>query len=571
MPLCNKPVANARDSQETARDARSCGKNCNMISYHFPRSLRVLVVAFWLCFSSVARAQTTLPPETENRLRALLSDPRFADAQIGVCVENLGVVENAQSFPSQNPDAPQSDVPQSDAPPMLFSQNVDKRFLPASNMKLFTASIALESLGENRTFATCVARSSTRSKSLYLIGGGDPSLTIADLRNLAQAVRKSGIKKVNGVFADASLFGADSFGGRYPDGWTLDDALWYYGPEVSALALERNQIDITITGTEVGKAPRVEVSPQLAGFDLKEIVCEVRTVAKPTVSITFDRADGKSAIGAKLWVRGEIAPAQVVTEGVAIPNVAEVVAQTFARELRAAGVRVRGKIGAQTLPNAPHSVIAQHESAPLKTLVQRFLKKSDNLYGEMFLRAAGTFPNANANANANATSSTRSDGGGLNVGSTSSESVSNGVSSLGAARAGHLELLRWLQSQKVSTASLRLSDGSGLSRYNLLTPRAIVELLRVENTHNRRAFWDALPIAGVDGTLANRMKNTAAQNNARAKTGTFSIASCLSGFVTTRDNRRLAVSVLTNFVRDGNQARRLQNDIFVALADASWK
>lgn len=565
MPLCNKPVVNARGSQETARDARSCGKNCNMISYHFPRSLRVLVVAFWLCFSSVARAQTTLPPETENRLRALLSDPRFADAQIGVCVENLGVVENAQSFPSQNPDAPQSDVPQSDAPPMLFSQNVDKRFLPASNMKLFTASIALESLGENRTFATCVARSSTRSKSLYLIGGGDPSLTIADLRNLAQAVRKSGIKKVNGVFADASLFGADSFGGRYPDGWTLDDALWYYGPEVSALALERNQIDITITGTEVGKAPRVEVSPQLAGFDLKEIVCEVRTVAKPTVPITFDRADGKSAIGAKLWVRGEIAPAQVVTEGVAIPNVAEVVAQTFARELRAAGVRVRGKIGAQTLPNAPHSVIAQHESAPLKTLVQRFLKKSDNLYGEMFLRAAGTFPNANA------TSSTRSDGGGLNVGSTSSESVSNGVSSLGAARAGHLELLRWLQSQKVSTASLRLSDGSGLSRYNLLTPRAIVELLRVENTHNRRAFWDALPIAGVDGTLANRMKNTAAQNNARAKTGTFSIASCLSGFVTTRDNRRLAVSVLTNFVRDGNQARRLQNDIFVALADASWK
>ena len=560
-----------------------------MTSYHFRRLLRVLVVALSLFFAVAASAQTTLPTETENRLRALLNDPQFADAHIGVCIENLGVVENAQSFPSQK-----NDVLQKDAS-LLFARDADKRFLPASNMKLFTASIALEILGENRTFTTRVMRSSTRSKALYLVGGGDPSLTIDDLKTLAQAVRKSGIKRVNGVFADASLFQSDSFGGRYPDGWTLDDALWYYGPEVSALALERNQIDVTITGTQIGQRAKIEVSPPLLGFGLEEIVNEVRTVAKPTLPISFDRGDSKSAIGEKLLIRGEIAAGQTVTEGVAIPNVSQIVAQTFARELRAAGVRVRGKIGAQTLPNAtapsatapsatapsataPNAlseVVAQHDSARLKTLLQRFLKKSDNLYGEMFLRAAGTFPivnasananaDANADANANATSSTRSD-----VASTSGESVSNGVSSLGAARAGHLELLRWLASQKVSTESLRFSDGSGLSRYNLLTPRTVVELLRVENAHDRRAFWDALPIAGVDGTLSNRMKNTSAQNNVRAKTGTFSIASCLSGYVTTRDNRRLAVSVLTNFVRDGNEARRLQNDIFVALADASW-
>lgn len=525
-----------------------------MISHTSRCLLRILALTF-LCCTFAARAQTSLSPETENRLRALLNNPQFADAQIGVCVQNLGVVENAQSFPSQRNASQKLDAPQ-----MLFAHDADKRFLPASNMKLFTAAIALESLGDERTFATCVARSSTRSRALYLVGGGDPSLTVDDLKTLARAVRKSGIKRVNGVFADASLFQSESFGGRYPDGWTLDDALWYYGPEVSALALERNQVDITVTGTAVGQATRVEVSPLLSGFELeKEIICEVRTVAKPTLPITFDRADGKSAIGAKLFVRGEIAPEKIATEGVAIPNIAEIAAQVFARELRAAGVRVRGKIGAQTLPNAPSEVIARHDSAPLKTLVQRFLKKSDNLYGEMLLRSVGV-----------ATSSTRSVDGGLNIGNTSSESVSNGVSSLGAARAAHLELLRWLGSQKVSTQSLRLSDGSGLSRYNLLTPRAVVELLRVEDAMNRRAFWDALPIAGVDGTLASRMKNTVAQNNARAKTGTFSIASCLSGYVTTRDNRRLAVSVLTNFVRDGNNARALQNDIFQALAETSW-
>lgn len=524
-----------------------------MISHRSHRSNRVLVLALLLCsnvatFAQNAFAQNALPLETETRIRALLDAPQFADAQIGVCVQSLGTVQNAQSFPSEPSAAPQ----------ILFARDIDKRFLPASNMKLFTAAVALEGLGENRTFATRVMRSSTRSKDLYLVGGGDPSLSIDNLKTLAQAVRKSGIKRVNGVFADNSLFQSDSFGGRYPDGWTLDDALWYYGPEVGALALERNQIDITITGTEVGKPARVEISPQLAGFGLNEIVNEVRTVAIPTQAITFDRADDQSAIGAKLFVRGEIAPAKTATEGVAIPNVAAIVAHTFARELRAAGVRVRGKIGAQTLPQSPSTkvaqTVAQHESAPLKVLLQRFLKKSDNLYGEMLLRSVGI-----------ATSSTRSASGG----NTSGESVSNGVSSLGAARAGHLELLRWLALQNVSTESLRLSDGSGLSRYNLLTPRAVVELLRAVDEQKMTAFYDALPIAGVDGTLAKRMKNTAAANNARAKTGTFSIASCLSGYVTTRDNQRLAVSVLTNFVRDGDQARALQNDIFIALAETS--
>jgi D-alanyl-D-alanine carboxypeptidase/D-alanyl-D-alanine-endopeptidase (penicillin-binding protein 4) len=116
-----------------------------------------------------------------------------------------------------------------------------------------------------------------------------------------------------------------------------------------------------------------------------------------------------------------------------------------------------------------------------------------------------------------------------------------------------------------------MTDGSGLSRYNLLTPRATVQLLAaVQRLPGGKALWDALPVAGVNGTLGRRMKGTPAQNNARAKTGTFSIVSTLSGYVTTRDGHRLAVSLLTNFARDGRNARRLQDEVYALLAQTQW-
>jgi PBP4 family serine-type D-alanyl-D-alanine carboxypeptidase len=115
-----------------------------------------------------------------------------------------------------------------------------------------------------------------------------------------------------------------------------------------------------------------------------------------------------------------------------------------------------------------------------------------------------------------------------------------------------------------------MTDGSGLSRYNLITPRATVQLLAPCNACRAAMRCGTLAVAGVDGTLGRRMKGTAAQNNARAKTGTFSIVSTLSGYVTTRDGHRLAVSLLTNFARDGREARRVQDEVYALLAATQW-
>ncbi|HVF84675.1 MAG TPA: D-alanyl-D-alanine carboxypeptidase/D-alanyl-D-alanine-endopeptidase, partial [Abditibacteriaceae bacterium] len=343
---------------------------------------------------------------------------------------------------------------------------------------------------------------------------------------------------------------------------TLDDSLWYYGAEVSALALERNQVDVTITGTRSGRAAKVEVDPVLPGFTLgTDIIAQVQTGGRSlsrqeeSALIQWNRADASNGLGPKLYVRGQVAPRQVITDGLAIPNVARIVALTFAQQLRAQDVAVGASVEIGICPREASKTVAQHDSAPLRVLVSRFLKKSDNLYGEMFLRSVGATVEAEARSGGN----------------TSDESSGAGVASTGTAARAHRSLLAWLKQIDAPTSGLRLSDGSGLSRYNLLTPRAITSLLSAtEKLKGSQAFWDALPIAGTDGTLKNRMARTRAAKNVRAKTGTFSIASCLSGYVTTRDGQRLAVSVLTNFARDGAQARELQNDIFAALADASW-
>lgn len=526
----------------------------------------------------------SLPSATEARLRDLLSATNLADAHVGVCVKALGTARDATEFPAQ--------IYKGGAQPILFASDADKRFLPASNLKLFTAALALKSLGAEKKFSTRVmalagapqlsgAISSTRNNVgtsgagasgtgtsnadavLYLVGGGDPSLGLDDLAQMARDVRKSGVTRVSGIVADTSLFQAETLGGRYPDGWTLDDAIWYYGAEVSALALERNQVDITITGTKKGRAARVEVSPQLPGFALgTDIVAQVQTGDRELKNlgesdlIQFERGDANSALGTKLVVRGQIAPGQVITDGVAIPNVARQTALAFAAQLQAAGIQVTGSADAGILPDAPVKTLAQHDSAPLRVLIQRFLKKSDNLYGEMLLRDVGAFTSLNFKAKS---------------GNTSDESSGVGIASSGVAARAHGVLLDWLQSNKIASGGLRFSDGSGLSRYNLLTPRAVVSLLgAAEKLNGSRAFYDALPIAGTDGTLKNRMAKTRAADNVRAKTGTFSIASCLSGYVTTRDGQRLAVSILINFARNGDDARQLQNDIFVALAEANW-
>lgn len=494
-----------------------------------------------------AQAPKALPASTLAELQKLLAAPEVADARLGISIVALGTAEKPEQFPSQ----PYADASR----PVLFEQDADKRFLPASNMKLFTAALALKRLGEQQTLRTTVwsdykVENGELLGPLELCGGGDPSFDQDGLRSLAQAVAKRGIRKVRGLKVRQAAGGlrAENLGGRYPDGWTLDDALWYYGPEVGALTFHRNQLDVIVTGgAKAGDAVSVELE---AGFPQlvlgRDIVSKITTGNSELAGqdgedlLLVDRPIGGVA-GGKITITGKVAPKQKIMIGIAVPNPSQWALRVFREELATAGVQVvatpaatqglarpRQAAGWQSTP------LAVHESPPVGQLLKRFLKSSDNLYGELLWRQAGL------NNRRNATGARKS--------------MQDFVTGIG-----------------IDPAGLRFSDGSGLSRYNLITPHATTQLLAAaEKLRGGESLWNALPIAGVDGTLRRRMIGTAAAGNVRAKTGTFSIVSCLSGYVTTRDGQRLAVSILTNFARNGSDARYLQNSIFAVLANADF-
>ena len=505
-------------------------------------------------------APTKLPPATQTQIESLLRQPALQTGRVGIAIVALGEAKTAAQFPALAYD--------NGAEPLLFGRDETKRFLPASNFKLFTATWALKTLGAGATLPTQVLAAPARfirqgswptgvnpPQVLTLVGGGDPSLSSDDVRALARQITDAIAGADKGFFVvraqnslQGDLLNAEFGGRRYPDGWTLDDAIWYYGAPVTGLALDRNQVDVIITGADkAGELAQTQSSPN-APFPILSTVTTVDPTDARAGKIQWDRGDADSPLGQTLRVRGFIAVGAKATEGVAVPDPAQWAAQTLADELVKAGGKIAQINGGFTIDEA--QTVAVHQSAPVGTLLRRFLKSSDNLYGEMLLRRAGATVAVDAPLPAGA-------------GAT--------ISSEGLAAVAHRDLVRWLMQNKVPTQGLRFSDGSGLSRYDTATPLAISRLLGAAQTLDGGAlFYDSLPIAGVDGTLKNRFVGSAAQGNLHAKTGTLSIANCLSGYVTTRDGQRLAVSILTNFVEDGELARETEGRIMAALASASW-
>jgi D-alanyl-D-alanine carboxypeptidase/D-alanyl-D-alanine-endopeptidase (penicillin-binding protein 4) len=515
-------------------------------------SLLFCVAPAFSGWGHAAPAPKTLPRATQIQIEALLRHPQLQNAHVGVAVVALGQAKTPTQFPAVPYDK--------GAEPLLFARDSQKRFLPASNWKLFTAAWVLHQLGPKQTFTTravgtqvlAMRAGSWPSATPYpsivtLYGDGDPSLSTTDLEILAKdvAVQKPGaliVRASDSLFSGGAM-GGEEGGGRYPDGWTIDDALWYYGPPISALAVNRNQVDVIVSGgAAVGEATIVKTVPE-APFSIFAPATTL-PASSPEIGLKWTRGDASSPLSSTLFIGGALAPGQVETQGIAVPNPRDWAQSLFSDSLRANGVQVVEPEGfyGQKDPK----ISAEHKSPPVSVLLRRFLKNSDNLYGEMLLRrAAVTLPSGTAK--------------------------SAQVASSGLASRGHSAMLQWLEKSGVPTQGLRFSDGSGLSRYNLATPISLARLLGVaQKLDGGAAFYDALPIAGVDGTLKTRMKGSSAQNNVRAKTGTFSIANGLSGYVTTRDGQRLAVSILTNGVEDGDLARRWQGRVFSALADAKW-
>ena len=417
----------------------------------------------------------------------------------------------------------------------LYRRNGEKMLVPASNMKIVTGAAALESLGPDYVYRTPVAATGPIAGGelrgdLVVIGSGDPTISSqfpgrvdarAVFRAWADSLRARGVRRVTG-----SVVGHDEAFDDVPygRGWAWDDMDAYYAAEVSALHLNEGVVNVRVTrGNAVGAPAVVTLDPPTSYIP---VVNQATTGTPGTPeNVRVTRAES----GTGFVVSGTIpADTTVFTEPIAVRNNTAFFATVLRETLVQAGIVVGG--GAVDGDSVPAARLARldtlfvHRSPPMRDVLPAFLKPSQNQIGEMLLKTMGR------------------------------ELRGAGTDDAGVAVVDSLARLWSLPPRRLSQA-----DGSGLSRYNLVAPDFLIALLeRMQASPNRDVFVAALPVAGVDGTLASRMRGTPLQGNVRAKTGTLSNVRALSGYFTTAAGERMVFSLIVNHhTRTSRDADRL--------------
>jgi D-alanyl-D-alanine carboxypeptidase/D-alanyl-D-alanine-endopeptidase (penicillin-binding protein 4) len=406
---------------------------------------------------------------------------------------------------------------------LLYDRGSDQRRQPASNAKLLSAAASLQTLGAAHRFDTSVSTTTTQAGpvapgDLYLRGGGDPTMLAADYDRLAASVARRGIRVVQGkLVADDSYF--DDV--RLAPGWAWDDEPYSYNAQISALTIapdtdyDAGSVIVTVSPGAQGARPKVTMTPPNSYVHLENTAT---TAAEGTPStLKADRAHGDGTI----TVTGAMPAGSVADkEYMAVWKPTEFAAAVFRDALARHGVHVLGATTTGTTPSAARR-LADHRSMTVGTMLTPFLKLSNNMHAEALVKTMARV----------------------------SGKPGDWADGIDAER-------KALPSLGVDAAQLSIVDGSGLSRMDEVSPARLVDLLRAaRNKPWFQEFYDALPIAGagdrlVGGTLRNRMKNTPAQNNVHAKTGSYTGASALSGYVTAADGEPLVFSMITNQALD---------------------
>jgi D-alanyl-D-alanine carboxypeptidase/D-alanyl-D-alanine-endopeptidase (penicillin-binding protein 4) len=405
----------------------------------------------------------------------------------------------------------------------LYALNARRLLMPASNMKLVTLAAAAERLGWDYTYETTVRAAGSIEDGvlqgdLVVVGSGDPSIGTADgmagrlFAGWAERLRSAGIRVVDGrVVGNDNRFDDERLG----FGWSWDDLADDYAAGVSALQFNENAVRVTIApGLAAGEPASYAVAPTGSGLTIENDV--TTAAADATASITASRLPGSM----RLRLRGAIPlGAAPMSRAVSVDNPTLFFVTALRDALIAHGIDVRGPAVdgdvAQPVGSCPadaQATLISYRSPPLSVLAARLMKSSQNLYAETFLKTMG------------AEAGTPTAPGG--------RAVEQNV------------LAAW----RVPDGELIVRDGSGLSRYDYVTAETLVDILmHIDRDERLRGpFEGALPVAGRDGTLAARMKGTAAEGNARAKTGAMSNVRALSGYVTAADGQPLIFSILAN-------------------------
>jgi D-alanyl-D-alanine carboxypeptidase/D-alanyl-D-alanine-endopeptidase (penicillin-binding protein 4) len=489
-----------------------------------PRSFPIglLLRAGLLAMPLAAVAAAPAPPAAVTRaglaaqIDAQIGQPRFAAASWGIAVVSL------------------------DSGRTLYAHHADQLLQPASTAKLFAAALSLSTLGPDYRMPTRLLAggrivSGRLNGPLILYGMGDPTLgtdSSADWADqLANQAAARGLRFVQG-----DLVAVDSYftGPAYGSGWEAGDLQSWFAVPASALSVQENIVNVTVTpGAAPGRPARLEFAPAEARpkLDNRLLTSAPRTPG----DINLYRAPGDDT----LYAFGHIAagaPAQHFRLSVTDP--ARLAGIQLRQALKQHGIHVTGKLKVVHWPQDDTALLAHADalgevwSPPLREILRRGLKRSQNLYLQNLLLAAGVQQPAG----------------------------SDGFKS--AESRGTEALRQLLLKIGIPPSASLIDEGTGLSRRNLVTPNALVRLLSyLAAQPYAEMLRQALPIAGVDGTLSWHMRHTAAANNVHAKTGSMAHVHCLAGYVTSAAGERLAFAIMLNHYQRPDGAPSAGSDI----------
>ena len=428
----------------------------------------------------------------------------------------------------------------------LIAINPDNRFIPASNTKMLPTAAAFANLaGLDRPDAaggTAVRLDwdGRRAPDVILTGHGDARLSSAPdcvancLAALADAVAAR-TRRVRHVIGDDSLFPDQ----RWSPGMSWNNIQTRSGTAISALTLDDNELAMRVSPGATGERPTLDILPYY------EVLNLATTVAEGPAELQFHRLPNSRT----LRLSGTIAArAEPETLRLGIDDPAHFAAWRLRAMLEARGVRVTGGTEVRhrpftraddplhrsgpPAPRAPEpEALARLTPPPLAEDLIQINKVSQNLHAELMIRRLGLI--------------------------SGSGSIEDGVAAIAA----------MMERAGVPRTAWDLSDGSGMSTYNRMAPRAVTALLRWAAAQHWGAAWRAtFPVAGVDGTLARRFRGTPLEGRLFAKTGTLNATNALSGYMTARSGRTLVFSFYANDVPGSASATEVMDSTLALIA-----
>lgn len=504
----------------------------------FCRRIASLVLLFCVIVTGTRAQPTALDSTQRAQLAATITDTieakPFVGAWWGVQVTNLATGT------------------------VLYKRHADRSFVPASNVKLLTTAAALDRLGPDYRYETTLyadgpVKNGTLKGNLIIQGSGDPTFggyhqrrdPTRPLRQWADSLQRVGIQRIEGdIVGIDDPFSDDPMG----PSWNWDWVPYSFAAEPNGLVFNSNTIDVEVDGRQPGESARVNWGPVQTDFVQVQNKTQTVPPSSPTDG-SLERPLGTN----RIQVGTEIYPDETDTIAVSITDPTRYVAHVLRDVLVEQGVSVQGEPkDADELSLNPDvdaekiRPLATYRSPPLREIVRTINHESHNLYAEQLLRTMAV----------------------VNMPDTTDEDLTDGSAALGV-----LAVRSSLAKTGTDTSQVFLQGGSGLSRKNLSSPRTFAELLEhiwtEADTTTRSAFTKSLPIGGKEGTLEYRFDDAApARGRVRAKTGTLTGVSALSGYVETKGGVPLAFSILCNHhMTDSDQVRSAQDAIVNALAD----